>query len=842
MNKRILGLIILSITLMLGAIFQMTVEAASTVWGDCDQNGVLESADSIAIYTRIEGGSYQTRCDLNLDAKISSADLVCLEHVLATGVGSCLPLNANAPLGTNLYPVADWSNEYVFVDAFKSSSGWIPRKDWSTLVQTETNKLNLDEYGWILSLPAADDTTVNYRWVSTLLFNDMKGSYPAGRYIVTYDGEGELLYGMDAKIDAAQSRPDEGYQEFVVITPTRGIEIHLYKTNPENYIRNIRIYMPDTNHDSIVHSDFINSVKDYKVLRFMDWARTNWLPSATARSAESLTREEQIELQRAEGTVRRLTDPNDPITWAGRPLPTDARYSTDKGVPIEVMVDVANQVNADTWFNIPHAATDDYVEGMAQLVLDELGATQQVYIEYTNEMWNVSFGQQGWIQTQADAAMGSMGSAEARRMNWYGQRTNDICGIWKRVWGSQSDRLKCVVGMQAGTGGYTWLGQQILDCPLLTGDCNDYIDGVAIAPYFGGRLASGSYTSIISKWTLDDLFTQLSVGGVLSGTTSSEVDDAINNMTKYAAWTESRGLELVAYEMGQHLHSGNTAINNFFVDANRDARMSDVYDQYLAGWQSSGAKMGLHLYNIGRFGQYGSWGLAETYNDTTSPKLLALQKFMGLNPCWWQRCGEQVRGIDSGAKIKIESQEFVTNQTVTVPIFLETGQNDVGGISFTIYYEPGQIAFNSRDVDGDGIPDGLQLRYDSADFATIVTQASGEIHLTIYSKKGYTSLPEGILLNVIAPIQPSGGAGIWLGNGTASIARSVSLDCSDEFGRAILCVASGTLFNYPPTAVKVQQIESAERSTIPLLFLLLISLTTVTTRAYYPIFKQLLKR
>ena len=815
MNKKAIGLIVLSFTLILGFIVGSTVEPSPEIWGDCDQSGFVNSADSGALYNRIQSGSYHTRCDLNLDAKVSSADLVCLEHVLATGAEACLPLNENAALGTNLYPVADWSNEYIFVDAFKSSSEWIPRKDWSTLVQTETSKLNLDEQGWIKSLPAADDTTVAYRWVSTLLFNDMSGAYPAGRYIVTYDGEGQLLYGMDAKIDAANSRPDEGYQEIVVETPNRGIEIHLYKTNPDNYIRNIRVYMPDTSHQAIVHPDFINSVKQYKVLRFMDWGRTNWVPSATSRSAESLTREEKIELQRKDGTVSRLTDPNAPITWADRPLPTDARYSTDKGTPVEVMVDVANQVNADAWFNIPHAATDDYVEGMAELVLDKLGATQKVYLEYTNEMWNVSFGQQSWIQSQADTAMGSTGSAEARRMNWYGQRTNDICRIWKRVWGSQSDRLTCVVGMQAGTGGYSWLGEQILDCPLLTGDCDDYIDGVAIAPYFGGRLASGLYTSIISKWTLDDLFTQLSVGGVLSGTTSSEVDDSINNMTKYATWTESRGLELVAYEMGQHLHSGNETINKFFISANRDPRMSDVYDQYLAGWRTSGAKMGLHLYNIGRFGKYGSWGLAETYSDISSPKLLSLRKFMGLNPCWWQLCTEPARGADTGAQVRIETQDFTTNTTINVPIVLEKGQRNVGGLTFSIYYEQGQIDFNSRDLDGDGVPDGLKLGYDSADFTTSVIQSPGEINLTIYPKKGYVSLPEGTLIDFIASIQLGGGAGVWLGNNVASTTRSVTLDCSDPFGQSILCTASGTLFNAPPTAVEFQQTNSMTPHILP---------------------------
>lgn len=51
--------------------------------------------------------------------------------------------------------------------------------------------------------------------------------------------------------------------------------------------------------------------------------------------------------------------------WSSRALPSNQFWSTDKGVPFEVMAALANLMSATPWFCVPHQATDAYVTSMA---------------------------------------------------------------------------------------------------------------------------------------------------------------------------------------------------------------------------------------------------------------------------------------------------------------------------------------------------------------------------------------------------------------------------------------------------------------------------------------------
>ena len=103
---------------------------------------------------------------------------------------------------------------------------------------------------------------------------------------------------------------------------------------------------------------FLQMLGRFRVLRFMDWLNTN---GSTLSS------------------------------WSARPVPS--YYSWTTGVPLEVVVALANAVSADAWLNVPAMADDDYVRQMAALVHAQLGPTQKVYLEYSNEVWNNSFPQ-----------------------------------------------------------------------------------------------------------------------------------------------------------------------------------------------------------------------------------------------------------------------------------------------------------------------------------------------------------------------------------------------------------------------------------------------------------------
>lgn len=556
------------------------------------------------------------------------------ETALAESASATATPNANSPLGTNLGTISDWSSEWAFVDAFKPSRPWLTQctanqqpnctfaNEWDT---GEENLLDLDASGWVRSLPSPTDPPI-YWYVGTLMLDSINGHYPAGQYIVLYDGAGTITYGDDAVKDTTNSSPG---RDVLNVTPTNaGIYLAITATDPShtgNYIRNIRVIMPGYESiysTQIFHPTFLARIQQYSVLRFNDWMDT--LDGSTQGD------------------------------WTKRPLPTDARWNTAtgnvaKGVPVETMVALANRIGADPWFNMPHLADDNYVTQFATLVLNRLGPGRKVYVEYSNEVWNDAYPfsiQANWVEAQGLAMWpSSSASAFTKRMNWFGRRTAQICDIWKSVWGAQRGRVKCVMGSQSGN---TGTGSQPLDCALWTqgAPCTAHgINALAIAPYFGYYIGDISNQTQVQSWTLDNLFNEIFNGGVLTGTYAypgGALKSASDEIALSKSVARARGIDLVAYEGGQHLvvvGGTNTAMTNLFISANRDARMGTAYAQYLARWKTQGGTLFNHYNNVYTpYGVSGSWGALEYLDQTSSPKYDALMQFIAANPCWWNNC------------------------------------------------------------------------------------------------------------------------------------------------------------------------------------------------------------
>jgi hypothetical protein len=107
------------------------------------------------------------------------------------------------------------------------------------------------------------------------------------------------------------------------------------------------------------------------------------------------------------------------------------------GVAYEHLVALSNATQKDLWINVPHLATDDFVQRLARLVRfgsdgtnpytspqpnpvwAPLAANLKVYVEYSNEIWSNgdSFAQGNWAQDQANAAGISKPRFNARRFS-----------------------------------------------------------------------------------------------------------------------------------------------------------------------------------------------------------------------------------------------------------------------------------------------------------------------------------------------------------------------------------------------------------------------------------------
>src|SRR5262245_65212411 len=100
--------------------------------------------------------------------------------------------NRTSPAGANLAPLTYYTSEWVFTDVFRQAAPWWSQEvngwTWSTTVP-----LAVDANGWVTSLQPNQAA-------GTLLFRDVQGRYPGGRYVLTYDGDGDLQVGFDGKI------------------------------------------------------------------------------------------------------------------------------------------------------------------------------------------------------------------------------------------------------------------------------------------------------------------------------------------------------------------------------------------------------------------------------------------------------------------------------------------------------------------------------------------------------------------------------------------------------------------------------------------------------------------
>ncbi|MBR8828539.1 MAG: LamG domain-containing protein [Gomphosphaeria aponina SAG 52.96 = DSM 107014] len=528
----------------------------------------------------------------------------------------------NAPtfqIGMNLYPVHYQGTTRPFLDLFKMSHPWLPRND-KGLVPREQHLLNLDENGWVKSLPEPEDPE-EYYYVHTKIFNQIDGHYPAGKYIVLYDGEGEIEYGWNIDKDEAASTPgrDVIYVD-PLKSPSTGVPLTITETDPNdtgNYIRNIHIVQEQyetTFATEIFAPDYLDIIDDFEVLRFMEWMVTN-----NAQQKE----------------------------WSDRPTPATATFSGMfqglNGVPVEYMVELANRVQADPWFNMPHQATDEYIENFAQYVKDHLDPNLDVYLQYSNETWHDNFSQYAWILEQAKNEWPNSPESDINLiMDWYGRRTTEVTQIWDEVFGAEKDR---VTGIMAVKSASVPLAERVLEYKWTTEPKShaEYgIDALSMGAYFGSYLGFSHNQTEVKSWTndpdggLDKLFEEVTTGGVLStGLVGGALQLAYDNIQGHAAVAEQHDLDFIAYEAGQNITpydsvKNNKAIVDLFIKANRDPRMGEVYRDFYTTWNElTDGGLIMNFSDVDIADKYGSYGLFE-YMGQPQDELYKYNAIIGL--------------------------------------------------------------------------------------------------------------------------------------------------------------------------------------------------------------------
>lgn len=511
-------------------------------------------------------------------------------------------------LGTNLDFLADWSTAMPFVDLMKTSRGWIG----GTLESFDDgSEVAVDERGWVRELRPGQVARALMAWDMT--------THPAGRYVVLWEGSGAIDYfgGATGRRLAGESGP---HRDVLDLDPRRdgpGIGLAIVRTDPRDPIRDVRVLVPggacsedaarycdaatpcggagecrgfeEIHRTQVFHPRFLASLAPYSVIRFMNWADAN------------------------STIVGREGEPTFESTWSSRTEPEDARWTPR--APLEVMIDLANRTHTEPWLTLPARADDDYARRAGALVRQRLDPDLRVWVEYSNEVWNTMFPQSAHAAAQG-LALGLADDPDLATIRYYSRRTGEL----HRAFGEGLGEPARMVRVYAGQSASPWRGEQILDFE----GAASRADVFAIAPYFGHTVRSEERDEW-ARMSLDRLFARAR---------SEELDVVREHVRSNLAVARERNLPLVAYEGGQHFVGYDAAqdderITRLFEAANRDPRMGEVYDEYLALWRSLGGGLFVHLVDCAAGGRYGFWGATEWLGQPLeqAPKRRALERF-----------------------------------------------------------------------------------------------------------------------------------------------------------------------------------------------------------------------
>ncbi len=476
----------------------------------------------------------------------------------------------NFGTGLNLSGTNYWASEQPFANLAHNAAPW--RLQVGNAPFTWDNPLPpLTSLGYPTHIPTGSFLE------SFLVYTPHRHHLPLNLFFY-FEGQGRFTFTGGAEI---VSRHD-GFDRIRNLRRPDAITLCLHQTHPDDPLRNIRLFDEEQKSDGDFRTRFLDRLKGMSVLRFMDWMSTN------------------------NSRVR---------TWKERPVQSSFGRSED-GVALETLVDLSNRTGIAPWFNLPHGASNKFVENFAETVRTRLDPSLPVFVEYSNEVWNSIFQQSSYAQEQGLASNLSNNPFEAQ-LRFYAKRTTEVLKIWERVFGDDAKRIKGVYAAQSAN---PWTSETILNFP----DVLRHADVLAIAPYFGGLLGSPEMASRVQSWSLDKLFT------VLRNELETSNQQQILAQAQIA---RQYGLELVAYEGGQHLvgiggAENNDRLTDLFIAANRDVRMKELYRRHLAIWENAGGGTYAFFSSMSEPSKWGSWGLLE-HEDDEQPKWDAIQMFLG---------------------------------------------------------------------------------------------------------------------------------------------------------------------------------------------------------------------
>ncbi len=401
----------------------------------------------------------------------------------------------------------------------------------------------------------------------------------------------------------------------------------------EKGVKEIRMMRPGYQHNTpqLFRTEYLNAISPFSTMRFMDFLRLNNSNKAYP----------------------------EPQLWSDRQKTDAPRYT--KGAPWEIAIALANYTAKDIWINIPVDADSLYIVELATLMYATLRPEINIYIEYSNEVWNGSFTQYDYnysavLLSAEDADIRASTPWDDRRRARRVAKQVIRCGkIFEAVMGvsvASRTKIRPVFAWQIG-GWLPWYDDVLQWINSAYGPPSEFIYGIASAPYFGeGNAASNA--------------TPQEVVAAMSATSDGNVS-SIQTLAQLANQWQIKHLQ---YEGGPDNGGGSTLNIGNRIAANRIPEMKTaVIHNYRDNWFSANANGSAPLgtndlvnYFVmsGGVSRYGCWGAIEDLKQmsdlSNAPKYDALCYLSGM-------CGNEP---DITLLTPVNNQTIPVNTTVNI--------------------------------------------------------------------------------------------------------------------------------------------------------------------------------
>lgn len=524
-------------------------------------------------------------------------------------------------LALGLGQVRDYSTQMAFLDIAKSMRPWVGQIEGQGYGAVSFDELKdmgaLDANGWPTFIPeGVDSVDTVFAWYGV----DDAVSYRAGTYVLEYEGEGELRLNHHTEILS-----EEPGRIVFSVTGDQNLSFKILSTDPDrtgDYIRDISIVKEENialhEAGAIFNPDWLEMIKDVRQLRFMDWGETN--NSKMSEWSERPTL--------------------DKFTWGG------------ESIPVEVMVRLANELGTDAWFTMPATASEDYIRQFATYVRDNLDPELTASVEFSNETWNWGFVQARDIQNKMKADWGADADG-GDLFSYTAKMATEMAMIWDEVF-SESDNapgLTKVLATQTSFSGRTkllleassWFEHE----PDAAVAPADVFDAVAATTYFGSDVSlradqRDALLAAIADPEID-AFDWLAEK-LMDPEFSSSIPQTLEWLRAQKDLVEAHGLDLVAYEGGQHVHhmwgipKEAAALGDFYGEFVRSPQMAELYQALWDGWAEIGDGPFMQFGSVNLSNKWGSWA-AWTHLGDSNPRGDLLLELNETEGSWWEDGG-----------------------------------------------------------------------------------------------------------------------------------------------------------------------------------------------------------